>query len=176
VLGSTLVVKVLSRKPVFAPEHGVYSHRLHDLWLVGGASNSGGAVLRQHFSDAEIRTLTPQLRPAQPTQLHYYPLPKPGERFPHNDPNLAPQLTPQPQDRTQFLQGIFEGIAQIEADAYARLAELGADPVQRIFSSGGGAQNPAWTEIRQRLLNKPLLPARRREAACGVARLASTQA
>jgi sugar (pentulose or hexulose) kinase len=133
-------------------------------------------VLRQHFSDAEIRSLTPQLRPAQPTQLHYYPLPKPGERFPHNDPNLAPQLMPQPQDRAQFLQGIFEGIAQIEADAYARLAELGADPVQRIFSSGGGAQNPAWTEIRQRLLNKPLLPARRREAACGVARLATTQA
>jgi sugar (pentulose or hexulose) kinase len=176
VLGSTLVVKVLSRKPVFASEYGVYSHRLHDLWLVGGASNSGGAVLRQHFSDAEIRALTPQLRPGQPTQLHYYPLPKPGERFPHNDPNLAPQLMPQPQDRAQFLQGIFEGIAQIEADAYARLAELGADPVQRIFSSGGGAQNPAWTEIRQRLLNKPLLPARRREAACGVARLATIQA
>jgi sugar (pentulose or hexulose) kinase len=74
------------------------------------------------------------------------------------------------------LQGIFEGIAQIEAEAYARLAELGANPVQRIFSSGGGAQNPAWTAIRQRLLNKPMLSARRREAACGVARLATTQA
>ncbi len=171
VLGSTLVVKVLSRKPVFAPEYGVYSHRLSDLWLVGGASNSGGAVLRQHFSDAEIHALTPQLRPSQPTHLNYYPLPKPGERFPHNDPALQPRLTPQPIDRAQFLQGIFEGITQIEADAYARLAELGADPVQRIFSSGGGAQNPAWTEIRQRLLDKPLLPARRREAACGVAKL-----
>ncbi len=176
VLGSTLVVKVLSRKPVFAPEYGVYSHRLHDLWLVGGASNSGGTVLRQYFSDAEIRTLTPQLQPAQPTQLRYYPLPKPGERFPHNDPDLLPRLTPQPEDRAQFLQGIFEGIAQIEADAYARLADLGADPVQRIFSSGGGTQNPAWSEIRQRLLNKPMRPARRREAACGVARLAAAQA
>ena len=176
VLGSTLVVKVLSTQPVFAPEYGVYSHRLHDLWLVGGASNSGGAVLRQHFSDAEIRTLTPALNPAQTTGLNYYPLPKPGERFPHNDPALQPRLTPQPEDRAQFLQGIFEGIAQIEAEAYARLAELGANPVQRIFSSGGGAQNAVWTTIRQRLLNKPMLPARRREAACGVARLATAQA
>ncbi|HYQ70635.1 MAG TPA: FGGY-family carbohydrate kinase, partial [Gammaproteobacteria bacterium] len=45
-LGSTLVLKIRSGAPVFAPEYGIYSHRLGDDWLVGGASNSGGAVLR----------------------------------------------------------------------------------------------------------------------------------
>ncbi len=174
VLGSTLVMKVLSTQPVFAPEYGVYSHRLNDLWLVGGASNAGGTVLRHYFSDAEIRALTPQLRPQQATGLDYYPLPKTGERFPHNDPAMQPRLTPQPEDRATFLQGIFEGLAQIEAAAYARLAELGADPVQRVFTSGGGAHNPAWTVIRQRLLQRPMFPARRTEAACGVARLAES--
>jgi len=51
-LGSTLVLKILSDKPLFAPEFGLYSHRIGDVWLAGGASNTGGRVLAQYF-DAE---------------------------------------------------------------------------------------------------------------------------
>jgi hypothetical protein len=40
-LGTTLVVKQLTTQPIFAADHGVYSHRLGEHWLVGGASNSG---------------------------------------------------------------------------------------------------------------------------------------
>ena len=36
-------------RPVFSPEHGVYSHRLGDRWLVGGASNSGGKALLRYL-------------------------------------------------------------------------------------------------------------------------------
>ena len=32
--------------------YGVYSHQIGQRWLIGGASNSGGAALRQHFDDA----------------------------------------------------------------------------------------------------------------------------
>ncbi len=85
-LGSTLVVKVMSTQPVFASEYGVYSHRLDDRWLVGGASNSGGAVLRQYFTPTQIEALTMQLKPTTPTGLDYYPLCGTGERFPSNDP------------------------------------------------------------------------------------------
>lgn len=81
-LGSTLVVKVLSERPVLAARYGVYSHRLGDLWLVGGASNSGGAVLRQFFADDELAALSAGIDPARPSPLDYYPLPRPGERFP----------------------------------------------------------------------------------------------
>ena len=49
-LGSTLVLKLASERPLFAPEFGIYSHRIGDLWLAGGASNSGGMVLAQFFS------------------------------------------------------------------------------------------------------------------------------
>jgi sugar (pentulose or hexulose) kinase len=45
-LGSTLVLKLLSRTRVDDARYGIYSHRLGDLWLTGGASNTGGAVLR----------------------------------------------------------------------------------------------------------------------------------
>ena len=62
-LGSTLVLKVLSSQPISVPEHGVYSQRLGDQWLVGGASNTGGAVLKQFFSTQQLETLSKGYRP-----------------------------------------------------------------------------------------------------------------
>lgn len=171
-LGSTLVVKVWSERPVNAAQFGVYSHRLNDRWLAGGASNSGGAVLRQHFSDAELADLSATLDPHRSTGLDYYPLPATGERFPVNDPDLQPRLAPVPADRAVFLQGMLEGIARIEADGYRRLAELGAPFPSRVFTAGGGAANPAWSAIRQRLLGVPVMTATHGEAAYGVASLA----
>ena len=171
-LGTTLVLKVLAERPVASARYGVYSHRIGDYWLVGGASNSGGGVLRQHFTDAELVALSARIDPDSPRGLGYYPLPGPGERFPRNDPQLAPRLVPRPDDRAEFLQGMLEGIAEIEAEGYARLAELGAPPPRRVFSAGGGAVNAAWTRIRARRLGIPLLPARHTEAAYGVALLA----
>ncbi len=40
-----------------------------------------------------------------PTGLDFYPLASPGERFPVNDPGLAPRLEPRPEDDALFLQG-----------------------------------------------------------------------
>lgn len=74
-------------------------------WLVGGASNTGGAVLRQYFTSEQLQQLSAKIDPSQPSGLHYYPLTKPGERFPVNDPQLQPQLAPRPADDAQFLQG-----------------------------------------------------------------------
>ena len=49
-LGSTLVLKLLSQRQIEDARYGIYSHRLGNLWLVGGASNTGGAVLRQFLA------------------------------------------------------------------------------------------------------------------------------
>ncbi len=171
-LGSTLVIKVLARTPVFAPPYGVYSHRLDDLWLAGGASNTGGAVLRRFFSDRELDRLTPHLQPQQPTGLDYYPLPAAGERFPDSDPGREPRLEPRPNDDVIFLQGLLESIAAIEARGYRRLAELGAPYPSRVLTVGGGAVNAAWTAIRARLLGVPVTAAPHQEAAYGAALLA----
>lgn len=171
-LGSTLVLKVVTPEPVFAPENGIYSHRLGRLWLAGGASNTGGAVLRQHFTDAEMAELTPRLAPEQPTGLDYVPLPAPGERFPEADPDRQPCLEPRPGDPATFFQGILEAIADTEARGYGRLAELGAPYPVSVRTVGGGADNPAWSCIRARRLGVPLAEPRHREAACGTALLA----
>ena len=49
-LGSTLVLKLLSTTPIEDLASGIYSHRLGNLWLTGGASNTGGNVLKHFFS------------------------------------------------------------------------------------------------------------------------------
>ncbi len=171
-LGSTLVVKVLSTQPVFAPEYGVYSHRLDDRWLVGGASNSGGAVLRQYFTPAQIDALTQRLNPATPTGLDYYPLCGTGERFPSNDPELKPRLTPRPDDDAVFFQGMLEGIARIEQRGYELLHRLGAPYPTSVRSVGGGAGNKGWTQIRASLLGVPMLTPAQTQAAYGATLLA----
>ena len=66
-LGTTLTLKLLSATPVFAPQFGIYSHRIGDQWLAGGASNTGGAAIAKYFSRDEIARLTPLLDPDHPT-------------------------------------------------------------------------------------------------------------
>jgi hypothetical protein len=171
-LGSTLVLKIVGSAPVAVPDYGVYSHRFGDSWLIGGASNSGGAVLRQYFDDEHIRLLSKSLRPDLPTGLDYYPLPAPGERFPFNVTELEPRMSPRPADDTRFLQGLLEGIAAIEAAGYRRLEELGAPPPRRVLTTGGGAKNTNWARIRERLLGVPVTAAKHQEAAYGAAIIA----
>lgn len=171
-LGSTLVLKVLAERPVFAPQYGIYSHRLGERWLVGGASNSGGTVLRQFFTDAQLLAHEAELRPDRPTGLDYYPLPAIGERFPISDPQLAPRITPRPADDARFLQGLLEGIADIELRGYVLLHELGAPYPTEVISCGGGARNAPWRALRARRLGVPVTVAAHQDAAYGAARLA----
>lgn len=172
-LGSTLALKLLSQTPVENEPYGIYSHRLGDLWLVGGASNTGGAVLQQFFTTDQLIELSAQILTEQASQLDYYPLIKPGERFPINDPNLLPRLEPRPQDAVCFLHGLLESMARIEARGYQLLQALGATPLTRVYTAGGGAANQAWTEIRARQLGVPVVPSPQTEAAYGAALLAA---
>jgi D-ribulokinase len=171
-LGSTLVLKLLSTKPITDGAHGVYSHRWGDLWLAGGASNTGGAVLRQFFSDEELIDLSGQINPETPLNLDYYPLLKPGERFPINNPQLWPRLAPRPNNDRDFLHGILTGIACIEAQGYQLLQKLGANYLTNIYTAGGGASNLTWQTIRQNLIGVPIVPALQQDAAYGSALLA----
>lgn len=171
-LGSTLVVKQLADRPLFDPASGVYSHRLGDLWLPGGASNSGGAALSGFFQPDAIERLTPKIKPDQPTGLHYYPLPNTGERFPVSDPQKQSVTEPRPGSDALFLQGLLEGIASIEAKAYKKLETLGAPRLRSVRTVGGGAANEAWNAIRRRRLGVEVTVPKTTEAAFGTARLA----
>lgn len=174
-LGSSLVLKLLSDTKVEAASYGIYSHRLGELWLTGGASNTGGAVLKHFFNERQLRELSRQIDPNAECSVHYYPLLRPGDRFPINDPNLPPKLTPRPTEPKQFLHGLLVGIARIEALGYQKLQELGASQLTKIYTTGGGANNPTWQQIRQGYFNIPVRVAPNTEAAFGTALLAKEQ-
>lgn len=171
-LGSTLAVKAVSPRRIDDPDIGLYSHKVGKFWLVGGASNSGGAVLAHFFSGDDLARLSCRIDPDRPSGLNYYPLLKPGERFPINDPDFAGSLSPRPEDDAEFLAGLFDGIAAIEAICYREIEGRGGSYPRRIFSAGGGAKNPTYSAIRSRHLGVQVERSKADDAAIGAARIA----
>ena len=170
-LGTTLAIKMMCDTRIEDASIGLYSHKLGGGWLVGGASNTGGGVLRQHFTDAQVAELSQRIDPTIPSELNYYPLTKPGERFPINDPDLQPRLEPRPDDPAAFLAGLLEGIARIEKDCFDAMIARGAPRPEPLLTAGGGAKNETWTRIRSRVLKQDVQIAEHTEAAIGTARL-----
>lgn len=140
-------------------------------WLCGGASNAGAAVLQQLFPDIDLAELSRQIDPDQNSGLQLRPLPRCGERFPVDDPQLEPILTPRPVSDALYLHGLLEGLTQIEQAGWQRLTSLGADSPKKIVTLGGGARNPQWRRLRERQLGVPIRSCNTPPAA-GVARLA----
>ncbi|MDJ0857844.1 MAG: FGGY-family carbohydrate kinase [Dinoroseobacter sp.] len=172
-LGSTLAVKVLSDMRIDDPAIGLYSHRVKDIWLAGGASNTGGAVLAHYFTGEELNTLSAKIDTSYAAGLNYYPLLSAGERFPINDPNLAPNLSPRPSEDHLFLQGMLEAMARIEAQCYRAIEERGGPFPKTVLTAGGGAKNEKWTALRAGALGQTPRVAAEPEASVGVAKLAT---
>ena len=172
-LGSTIVLKLLSKMRVTASNYGIYSHRLGNLWLIGGASNTGGAVLKHFFTDQDLERLSAKINSSVSSPLDYYPLLQPGDRFPINNPHLSPKLEPRPQDPTEFLHGLLESMARIENAGYQKLQKLSGVNLKCVYTAGGGAKNQTWKKIRQRRLGVSVKVATNTQAAYGTALLAS---
>ena len=170
VLGTTLVLKQFVEAPISAP--GVSCHRVDGRWLLGGASNAGAGILRRFFRDDQIGELSRQIDPRRPSGLDLLPLPARGERFPIDDPLLEPRLEPRPVSDALYLQALLEGLTSLEVRGWQRLKELGAPPLKRVITLGGGARNPQWRLLRQQALGVPVLRRPGLSAALGMARLA----
>ena len=170
VLGSTLVLKRFSARPIQAA--GISCHRLAGRWLIGGASNAGGAVLRRFFADRQLADLSRQIDLSRPSGLTLRPLISRGERFPIDDPTLEPVLEPRPVSDALYLQALLESLSAIEAAGWQRLQELGVPAPERILSIGGGARNPVWRRLREQTLAIPVRNCPEAEPALGMALLA----
>lgn len=174
-LGSTMVLKMLSEKPVRDNSRGIYSHRLgNNRWLVGGASNVGCAVLRQEkFSGEELAQLSEHINPEERVGLGdmYYPLVGQGERFPINDPEKQCVLEPKPETRQEYLHGILQAMSRIEAEGYAAMQAGGASPLHHVYTAGGGSKNDMWCKMRESFMGVPVARASNTDASFGVARL-----
>ena len=168
-LGTTLAIKLASTTRIDDPSIGLYSHRLNGLWLVGGASNTGGGVLKKYFNHNELKNLSNQIDTNSVSGLNYYPLRKKGERFPFNDGNFLPRMSPRPKNDILFLHGLLEGVASIEALCYQEIRKRGGPQITKLFTCGGGAKNDAWSRIRSKKLGMKVISQTNTEASIGTA-------
>jgi sugar (pentulose or hexulose) kinase len=171
-LGTSLTLKILSDRPIVSVPHGIYSHRLLGMWLVGGASNAGGAAIRAHFDDDQVTELMLKIDTTRKFDLNYMPLLRSGERFPVFDPYLMPRFDPQPKEDTAFLHAILESLVRVEKIGFTVLQANGAPAPVKIAAVGNGTKNKAWMRIRERELSAPLANPLFIDPACGAAILA----
>ena len=171
-LGTTLVIKSVSPERVDVPSFGIYSHRLFENWIAGGASNTGGGALLKHFTPEEMSALSLKIDPDVATGLDYYPLASKGERFPISDAGLESRTEPRPDDPALFLAGLFESIARIEKRGFDLMQAHGVPYPTLIKTSGGGSQNPVWLKVRERILGTKVIAAAETEPAFGAALIA----
>lgn len=173
-IGTTLVVKGVTRAEIKDPEDRFYSHR-HPAgyWMPGGASNTGADWVRQEFSD-NLAALSAQAAALSPSGLIAYPLRQEGERFPFVAPQARGFGPDSSSEALRFVANL-EGVAYLERYAFELVSQLSGEQVQAVFTAGGGSNSEAWLQIRSNVLNKPLYKMRHVSGAVGAAILAACQ-
>jgi D-ribulokinase len=173
-LGTTLVLKGISRDLVLDPQRRIYSHRHPDgYWMPGGASNTGTEWILQEYPGEDLNQLDGQAAELLPTALIRYPLARQGERFPFASPTAAGFTEGRSTTRIESYAAGLEGLALLEKLCYETIASIGAQVGERIFTTGGGSKSRLWTELRASALDREMITLEVEEAAMGAALLAA---
>jgi xylulokinase len=173
-IGTTMVIKGVSRRLLLDPMGRIYCHRHPEgWWLPGGASNTGAQCLAAEFGPGETEARSAAALAHSPTHLVAYPLVGKGERFPFLSPDAERFLIGSPQDRDELFAAYLEGVACLERLAYETLEELGAQVGDTIVSAGGGSRSDAWLQMRADTLDRTVQRPAVADAAMGAAILAA---
>lgn len=173
-IGTTLVVKGVTRDPVADAEGRIYSHRHPEgFWMPGGASNTGADWVTRDFSD-NLQALNLAAAAAIPTGEMAWPLVKKGERFPFIAPH-ASGFSPAGLDRVKLFAANMEGVAYIERYAFELIESLSGEKVGTIYTAGGGSKSDTWLKIRANVLNRPIVRMKYVSGAVGAAILAASK-
>ncbi len=173
-IGTTLVIKGVTREPVEDPENRLYNHR-HPMgwWMPGGASNTGADWITRDFSE-DLAALNQQAKDLMPTGSLAYPLRRKGERFPFITPD-ARGFAPDGLSRAQLFTANMEGVGYVERYAFEMIKSLSGEQVKAVYTAGGGSKSEAWLEIRSNILNLPIYKMKHVTGAVGAAILAASQ-
>ncbi|WP_030823042.1 FGGY-family carbohydrate kinase [Streptomyces hygroscopicus] len=174
VLGTTYVLKGVTRELTADPSGALYSHRHPDgWWLPGGASNTGGEALA-HLPADRLPALDAAAEARGPASVVAYPLRREGERFPFVSGAARGFLLGTPADDADRHRADLEGVAFLERLALDRVGELGVTVEGPLWAAGGGSRSPLWNRVRATVLGRPLRIADHAETAFGAALLAAS--
>jgi sugar (pentulose or hexulose) kinase len=173
-VGTTLVIKGVTRDLIRDPLGRVYSHRHpQGWWMPGGASNTGADWAARDYAGQDLSQLDREARAVIPTPWTVYPLLRAGERFPFIAPR-ARGFEPEGLGEPERYAARMEGVAYLERLAYEMLEGLSGERVARVSTAGGGSRGETWLTIRANVLRKPIVRMRHPEAAVGAAILAAS--
>lgn len=173
-IGTTMVVKGVTRRRIDDPLGRVYSHRHPDgYWLPGGASNTGADWIARDYDAAQLPMLDEVAESLIPTGAIAYPLRQPGERFPFIAAD-AIGFDPPGLGEPALYAARLEGVAYLERLALDLLADLSGEQIKAVYTAGGGSQNDLWLRIRSNVLQRAIHRAELSEGAVGAAIVAAT--
>ncbi|MGW4794592.1 FGGY-family carbohydrate kinase [Nonomuraea sp. MG754425] len=179
VLGTTLVLKGVTRELIHDPLGVVYSHRAPDgSWLPGGASSTGAGALTRDLPGRDLDALSaraaarygPDANGTPPAVT--YPLVSRGERFPFAAPEAETFTLGDPGDDVGRYTAVLLGAAFVERLCFDYLDLLGAPVDGEIVLTGGATRSAYWTRLRADVLGRPVTLRENAEPALGMAVLA----
>lgn len=174
VIGTTFVLKGVTKELLIDPSGASYSHRLPDgSWLLGGASNLGGRTLNGAADGRTFDEMNERSAALIPTGIRCYPLPGRGERFPFVKSDFEPFYIGNPAGGRLY-PAVMEGVAFAERLSLERMEKLGASVGDTILTTGGACKSDLWLKIRASVLNKRLRVPENVDAAMGSALLAAS--
>lgn len=173
-LGTTLVVKGVSRDLLRDPQGRIYSHRHpQGHWLPGAASTTGGEAIAVRFAGAALDRLNAAALTVAPTPLIVYPLVRTGERFPFAHPRAEGFHLGETTDELTWYTAHLEGVGYVERLAYQVLEEIGFAVGDTIYAAGGANRSHPWLQLRADILGRRLAVPATSGAAMGAAVLAA---
>jgi sugar (pentulose or hexulose) kinase len=174
VIGTTLVMKGVTRNLLRDPLGVIYSHRSVDgMWLPGGASSTGAGIIAREFNSDDLPCLNEAALQLGPTGIVVYPLLGLGERFPFAAPQAKGFTLGETHSQEVRYRAILEGIACIERLALDVLLAHGAPTHGNFTISGGATKSEVFNRIRADVLQRPLAIPSTSESAFGMAILAA---
>ncbi len=167
-LGTTLVLKGVTKEFIRDPEGRVYCHKHPEgYWYPGGAGNVGGLCLNTWFDENRFEEYNAQVPSVVPTGNVIYPLLTKGERFPFVRPEAEGFSELVREDAVSRYAGTMEGVAYTERLCYDTLASLGCEIGDEITITGGAVKAPVWSQIRADVMGKKMVEPAVAETAFG---------
>ncbi|WP_337098926.1 FGGY-family carbohydrate kinase [Paenibacillus sp. YIM B09110] len=173
-IGTTLVIKGITRQPVHDPLGRIYNHKHpQGYWMPGGASNTGADWISLDYGGWDLAELNQEAKQWLPTPWLSYALSRQGERFPFLNEDArgfdAPGLT-----AVQRYAARLESVAYMERLAYETIESLSPETIEVVYTAGGGSSSDTWLQIRSDVLQKPIYKMKHVEGADGAAMLAAS--